>query len=275
MLHKSPPAFQIYARDILGNSALSVLTAEEFGCYMRIIMNLWVNGGSLPYNFKIIRKLLGFNKETKARSLFKNIRSFFYIKGRKIHSSYIDEQLQKSMAYRLKMQNLAQKSGNSQPDQVAYYAEHDMPTTPSPIPIPIPINNSNSMFDYDINAIVSKWNQVSKKKIQPGSQGFTQIQTLLLNPANPSGQYSQDDILSAIDNYSRALAVPNSPAWKYNLYNFLTKAFVKFLPGAFDIDNYTWKTEKKGLDSDAKSKNTHSEFKKSTKSLVSQKFSNS
>jgi len=90
-------------------------------------------------------------------------------------------------------------------------------------------------------AILSAWGKLplppNKRDVDMASQLAIErvISELALDTKEP---IHHGMILEAIGNYEKALKLPDSQAYKENLYNWLTKRVRKYVGYAFDLDNY-------------------------------------
>ena len=96
------PAFQIYASDILGDTDIRLMTAEEIGCFFLLLLNLWVNGGTLPNNIAQLQQIMHLKSHKKTKSVLNRLRNQFNSNRKTISSHYIDQQFQKQSHQRLK-----------------------------------------------------------------------------------------------------------------------------------------------------------------------------
>ena len=58
MKKRNPPAFQAYASDILADTEIQQMSAEEFGCYWLLLLNLWVAGGQLANDIPHLMRMM-------------------------------------------------------------------------------------------------------------------------------------------------------------------------------------------------------------------------
>lgn len=84
--------------------------------------------------------------------------------------------------------------------------------------------------------VLKIWNSFSGKKAVSSDVNTEQQVWRTINDS--LNGCNLDNFVAAMENYRMALHLPDSQAWKCNLYHFAQGNFKKFLPGAFDIDNY-------------------------------------
>ena len=97
------PAFQMYASDILSDPFFDSLSAEEFGCYCLILLNLWGNGGKLKLDYKQMQRICHLKSTQTTQKIMLKLRPRLNVKRRGyICSSYIDQQMEYQKHQRLR-----------------------------------------------------------------------------------------------------------------------------------------------------------------------------
>lgn len=86
---KQKPSFQCYQQDILGSVDVQMMTAEEFGCYMLILLNLYNNGGALPSDKNAIKILC------RGVEISEKVYAKFYEKNGELRNTRVDIEFQK------------------------------------------------------------------------------------------------------------------------------------------------------------------------------------
>jgi len=223
------PAFQIYASDILGDTDLRLMSAEEIGCFFLLLLNLWVNGGTLPHNISQLQQIMHLKSHKKTKTVLIRLQNQFDFQRKTLRSAHIDQQLQKQAAHRLKSKKGAETLHKliKNPPPIWHNAGHDAGTC---------IPYSNSSIDITITEVVLLWNQFSSKK--PDHAQLGALERFFKGPLSPLLRLKSEDLRAAVDNFRQARQVKNSRAFNWNIYNFFSRALDKYLPGAFDIDHY-------------------------------------
>ena len=223
------PAFQIYASDILGDTDLRLMSAEEIGCFFLLLLNLWVNGGTLPHNIAQLQQIMHLKSHKKTKTVLIRLQNQFDFQRKTLRSAYIDQQLQKQAAYRLKQEKSAHATNRK-----LHRGETVTVSFDERFPIPIPY--SLSEINTTITEVVLLWNQFSSKK--PNHAQLGALERFFKGPLSPLLRLKSEDLRAAVDNFRQARQVKNSRSFNWNIYNFFSRALDKYLPGAFDIDHY-------------------------------------
>lgn len=89
--------------------------------------------------------------------------------------------------------------------------------------------------------IVTLWNSFAKKKC---NKDCLVTEQQVVRTQTEYGDLFTESIL----NYKDACENPNTDMWDFNLYNYSARGYLKFLPGAYDIDNHDKRKFRKTVD---------------------------
>ena len=98
---KCPPAFQMYATDILANKEFRLMTYTERGVFITLLLECWVNG-DMPADEKELSKLLNIPSDKIQSELSKHVLFFFKVHDGKISSPELDKYKEELIIRRLK-----------------------------------------------------------------------------------------------------------------------------------------------------------------------------
>jgi len=226
--HNNPPAFQMYASDILGDPFFDTLSAEEFGCYCLLLLNLWVNGGKLKLDFKQIQRICHLKSTQTTQKILRRLHPRLNMKRRFLSSEYIDQQMQNVLQQRLKSIKGGLASGRKRQEEANQRANQKS-TLQTP--------DSNLQYINNIiNKLAAIWRQFSSKEIDDDQIDI--LRTLFVSENNPLQVHGEEALIKALQNYRRARQLEGSKAWDWSFFLFFYRGYEKYLPGRFDIDNY-------------------------------------
>jgi uncharacterized protein YdaU (DUF1376 family) len=156
---KQKPSFQCYQQDILGSVDVQMMSAEEFGCYMLILLNLYNNAGALNCD-KNSLKILCRGTEISEKVLQK----FYEINGT-IRNHRVDEELKKQRKFSKTQAENANKrwknrDAESMPSHQIGNAEPDAKPMPNGCSLSSSSSSSTSIKENVTNV-------TSKKQIIP------------------------------------------------------------------------------------------------------------
>lgn len=90
---KAPsPAFSLYPKDILSDENCVVMTHEEFGAYMRLLMHCWLEG-SIPADHVRLARILGATHRTFKR-IWPAMENCFYREGERLLQKRLEKERQ-------------------------------------------------------------------------------------------------------------------------------------------------------------------------------------
>ncbi|MBN2210499.1 MAG: hypothetical protein JW709_03805 [Sedimentisphaerales bacterium] len=105
--YNNAPAFQLYAGDMLADPVFNRLTMEERGMYFLLLMNLWINGGSLDLRWDNLKRIMRIKSQRKYDVFFAKLKDKFIFHDQILTCPFLTEQIQRHKNYRL----TAQKAG--------------------------------------------------------------------------------------------------------------------------------------------------------------------
>lgn len=100
---KQKPSFQFYAQDFLGSIDVQLMSAEEVGVYLLLLINCFNNGGSLPNNAVALSRLC--RGITPAQKVLDK----FYVSENTLRNKRMDEELKKQAKFFKDQKAKAQK----------------------------------------------------------------------------------------------------------------------------------------------------------------------
>lgn len=104
---KQKPSFQCYQQDILGSLDVQMMTAEEFGCYMLILLNLYNNDGVVPSDKNSLKMLC------RGVEISEKVYAKFYEKNGELRNHRADEELKKRKKFsKTQAENAKKRWGN-------------------------------------------------------------------------------------------------------------------------------------------------------------------
>lgn len=109
---KQKPSFQCYQQDILSSVDVQMMTAEEFGCYMLILLNLYNNDGVVPSDKNSLKMLC------RGVEIPEKVYAKFYEKNGELRNHRADEELKKRKKFSKTQADNAKKrweNGNAKP----------------------------------------------------------------------------------------------------------------------------------------------------------------
>lgn len=91
-----------------------------------------------------------------------------------------------------------------------------------------------------VGALVESWEKVGGKNVPAtGFMAVSRALSGLLSAGDARLQLTWNEVLEAVDNYGKALKIPNTQAHSHALVGFLRYEIIsKYGPGAFNPDNY-------------------------------------
>lgn len=90
---KQKPSFQCYQQDILSSVDVQMMTAEEFGCYMLLLLNLYNNTGALNADKNALKILC------RGTEISEKVFAKFYVKDGLLRNKRVDAELRKRKEY--------------------------------------------------------------------------------------------------------------------------------------------------------------------------------
>lgn len=88
------PYFKEHPRDEISDSRIQLLTLEEFGAYQRLKFQVWIDGGYLPFDGDILRKILKIPPK-KFQKIWEKISPLFFIVDEKVTILELQKQREK------------------------------------------------------------------------------------------------------------------------------------------------------------------------------------
>ena len=207
---------QTFCSDILGDSDLGVLSTKAFGAYWLLILHLWVSGGKMRHNINELQIRMHCVSREEARILWRQLRRFFVVTKEEVQSEFVNDEMQRLAAYRLS------KGGDGSGGSGG--GSERKPVT------------SNQDISISISVVLKLWDLISSKK--PEKIEEAAIAKLLKNPNSAISRLNAEEIKATLANFGKARRLKHSRAWNFSLYNFLHHGFEKYVPGAFDLDNF-------------------------------------
>ena len=233
------PAFQYYPADFLSDPEVMFWDAEAVGCYWLMISYLWINGGKAELNYELIASLFRVNRKLKAEKLWKKIEKKFVLEDGYITHKRIFKEMQKQQQSRLRRQEAGKKGAKSRWGNDGN-ANGNASTKPmaknSPSSSSSTSTSVNTTTTTMLEQIFKLWNSFAKKKSSNAETATVMQITRTLTTASIGVSFEM--FMQALENYKAACQHPHSQAQHCNLYKFALSRYEKFLPGAFDIDNY-------------------------------------
>lgn len=86
---KQIPYIPFYVQDFIGSPDVKMMSMEEVGCYTTLLMNLYSNGGTLPNDLEILKRLCG--GIAVALPVYKK----FYVDGESLRNERADSIIEK------------------------------------------------------------------------------------------------------------------------------------------------------------------------------------
>jgi uncharacterized protein YdaU (DUF1376 family) len=250
MARKQPKYVSLEPYAFLSDQDFIAMTAEERGVYCTLIFCLYCNNGKLDYDEKKLRKLCNVNSEFDFQNVF---RKFRVRRGKLLHNRVTNE-LKRSQDRINKAVKAAKKRWKKQCPSNAQASSEQCQVKGSEVKG----SNSNSSgitgnvttsgqeiqkpISTSAKKIISAWQKLplpqEKKTINNASILAIERQLSVLS-ADPIEPLHEGMILEAVENYKKALKLPNSQTYKHTLYNWLFKGHVrKYVSYAFDIDHH-------------------------------------
>lgn len=90
---KQKPSFQCYQQDILSSVDVQMMSAEEFGCYMLLLLNLYNNTGVLNADKNALKILC------RGTEISEKVFAKFYVKDGLLRNKRVDAELRKRKEY--------------------------------------------------------------------------------------------------------------------------------------------------------------------------------
>lgn len=253
MTSNKNPAFQIYPGDILRAEDLRKCSWQTRGIWWDMLCYMWFakEQGKLRGTKDEICRMVGITSEEFDQFLeennahgFSNVtkrNSTVTIINRRMYKSFLQREATKKRVsdHRKKVKRKCNK-------KVTRHLHSPYSYTPNSSRC---LNNVTGNREQSKNPaqtttttpIISAWQKLplpqDKKDITGASLPAIEraISELDLDTKEP---VHHSMILQAIGNYDKALRLPDSQAYKENLYNWLTKRVRKYVNYAFDLDSY-------------------------------------
>jgi uncharacterized protein YdaU (DUF1376 family) len=87
------PYFRVFPRDEIADSRIQLLELNEFGAYQRLKYQIWIDGGNLPFDEKILAKILKISPK-KFQKIWEKISPLFFVVDEKV--TVFDFQIQRA-----------------------------------------------------------------------------------------------------------------------------------------------------------------------------------
>jgi hypothetical protein len=256
------PSIQFYYKDWLTDERLTRASKRAKGVWIDLIAiscDLPTPGvfrdenGS--FSGRVVVELLsgsrrennaGFNELVRRNIIKQDGDGTFYIK-----------RVKRDMELRRIRRDAGKKGGNpillnQSPNQNA--KQKPTPSSSTSTAVITPCSRNNICLTKSTQAVVDAWSTLplppDKKNIPAGylpaiDRALAELDQDTAEPVH------HGMVLEAIENYGKALAVPNSQAHKHKLYNWLQRHVRKYVSYAFDIEHYDGKKfESKQAESD-------------------------
>jgi uncharacterized protein YdaU (DUF1376 family) len=109
---KKSPAFQMYAPDILASPSCSLMSAEQFGAYMLLLLHSWMaDDCGIPDDPEALGRLSRLGREGWLQNGCPLVRDRFVKKGERLYNKRLLEEREKQKMWREKSAAGGRKSG--------------------------------------------------------------------------------------------------------------------------------------------------------------------
>jgi uncharacterized protein YdaU (DUF1376 family) len=260
---------QLEAGAFISDVDFQLMNAEQRGIYCSIILYLYANGGIIELNNTDITLLSdktnrlamisNCNKTGQEwKSVWGKIAHKFQINGNILTHKRVTEELKKASDFRIAKSKAGKKGMQKR------WADNTDITKESKVKISKVNISKEEVEDKEkkshtattADCIISAWQKLplpmDKKKFAAADVLAIERQLSILSE-DPIEPLHENIILEAIENYKKALSLPDSQTYKHTLYNWLFKGHVrKYTSWAFDIEHHDASKFKKGNKTDTK-----------------------
>lgn len=266
------PSIQFYYKDWLEDQKLKRASKKAKGVWMDLIANscgmpvpgVFADGndGKTPLKRREINALLTGNRRENREGIAELIRRGI-LKQRNDGAFYV-KRVYEDMRLRRIRQEAGRKGGNpnlvnQNTNQVPTPSTSTSSSTSnirSSCLNNVTPNSKKQAITTTTTEIISAWQKLplppDKKEIE-GSALLAIERVISELDSNTKEPVHHGMILEAIGNYDKALRLPDSQAFKENLYNWLTKRVRKYVGYAFELENYS-SSNFKGADNDTRTR---------------------